>query len=51
MKNYKQDDVSVSQFHENLESRISALEYKIRQLPSDDNTYQDGASFFYLFQE
>lgn len=51
MKNYKQDDISVSQFHENLTSRIDALEIKIRQIPDDALTYQDGASFFMLFSE
>lgn len=49
MKNYKQDDISVSQFHENLLNRIDQLERKIRLIPNDDTTYQDGASFFYMF--
>lgn len=51
MKNYKQDDISVSQFHENLMSRIDQLERKIREIPNDDLAYQDGASFFYMFSE
>lgn len=51
MKNYKQDDISVSQFHENLMARIEALEIKIRQIPDDANTYQDGASFFMMFAD
>jgi len=49
MKNYKQDDITVSQFHENLMSRIDQLERKIREIPNDDLAYQDGASFFYMF--
>lgn len=49
MKDYKQDDISISQFHENLMSRIESLEIKIRQIPDDANTYQDGASFFMMF--
>ena len=49
MKDYKQDDISVSQFHENLQSRIDQLERKIRSIPNDDNLYQDGANFFYMF--
>lgn len=49
MKNYKQDDLTVSQFHENLQSRINYLERKIRQIPNDDEIYQDGASFFHMF--
>lgn len=32
MKNYKQDDISISQFHENLMNRIESLEIKIRQM-------------------
>lgn len=51
MKNYKQDDISVSQFHENLEKRIDALTYKIRQIPEDAQTYADGASFFMMFAD
>ena len=51
MKTYKHEDMTISNFHENLESRIEQLERKIRQLPSDSNTYEDGATFFYLFTE
>ena len=49
MKNYKQDDITISQFHENLMARIDQLERKIREIPNDDLSYQDGASFFYMF--
>lgn len=49
MKSYKQDDISVSQFHENLMSRIDQLERKIREIPNDEKVYEDGASFFYMF--
>ncbi|CDX03324.1 Hypothetical protein DPCES_3438 [Desulfitobacterium hafniense] len=51
MKNYKMDDITVSQFHENLMNRIEQLELKIRQIPNDDLTFQDGASFFYMFRD
>ena len=51
MKSYKQDDISVSQFHENLMARIDQLERKIREIPNDELAYQDGASFFYMFSE
>lgn len=51
MRNYKMDDISVSQFHENLMSRIDQLEIKIRQIPDDAAIYQDGASFFYMFAD
>ncbi|ABO48920.1 conserved hypothetical protein [Desulforamulus reducens MI-1] len=49
MKSYKQDDITVSQFHENLQSRIDQLERKIREIPNDEKVYEDGASFFYMF--
>ena len=49
MKSYKQDDITISQFHENLMARIDQLERKIREIPNDDLSYQDGASFFYMF--
>ncbi|KKQ06078.1 MAG: hypothetical protein US15_C0020G0012 [Candidatus Moranbacteria bacterium GW2011_GWF1_36_4] len=51
MKNMKFDDITVSQFHENLEKRIDSLTYKIRQIPDDAQTYADGASFFMLFAD
>lgn len=51
MKEYKTEDMTVSNFHENLESRIDQLERKIRQIPNDNQLYEDGASFFYLFTE
>jgi len=53
MKDYKNDDISISNFAENLQSRISQLEKKIRQIPSDDDavTSNDGGtSFVYMFK-
>ncbi len=48
MKDYKQDDMTISAFHENLLSRIDQLERKIRSMPvSEDNS---DTSFFMLFQ-
>jgi len=49
MKNYKTDDISISQFSENLNNRIDALDRKIRLIP-DDEGYNDGASFVYMFK-
>ncbi|WP_273484723.1 hypothetical protein [Desulforamulus ruminis] len=49
MKSYKQDDITVSQFHENLQSRIDQLERKIREIPNDEKVYEDGANYFYMF--
>jgi len=50
MKNYKNDDISISNFAENLQSRISQLEKKIRQIPNDDAIISnDGANFVYMF--
>lgn len=49
MKNYKTDDISISQFSENLNNRIDALDRKIRLIP-DDEGFNDGASFIYMFK-
>lgn len=49
MKNYKTDDISISQFSENLNNRIDALDRKIRLIP-DDTGFNDGASFVYMFK-
>lgn len=39
MKNYKSDDITVTDFAESLQNRIDQLEYKIRMMPTnDDNT-------------
>ena len=46
MKNYKEDDISVSQFAENLQNRIDQLERKIRQMADSDI---NDSSFFMLF--
>lgn len=47
MKNYKEDDISVSQFAENLQDRIEQLERKIRTMQTDDD--KDSDSSFFLF--
>lgn len=49
MKAYKTNDITVTQFSENLNNRIDALDRKIRLIP-DDNGYGDGASFEYMFK-
>ena len=49
MKSYKQDDISVSQFSENLQNRIDQLERKIRQMRIDDD--QPESNFFMLFNK
>jgi len=46
MKNYKEDDLSVSQFAENVQSRIDQLERKIRTMKNDDDVE---GNFFMLF--
>jgi len=53
MKNYKNEDVSIMDFAENIQNRISQLERKIRLLPSDDvsDNIADGASWTYMFRE
>lgn len=47
MKNYKQDDMSISTFSENIQARIEQLERKIRSMSNDDSR---DSSFFNLFQ-
>lgn len=48
MKDYKQDDMTITAFHENLLARIDQLESKIRRMPSSDD-FKD-SNFFMLFQ-
>lgn len=48
MKNYKLDDMTVLQFHENLMNRIDQLERKLRNMA--DNKEND-SSFFMLFSK
>lgn len=45
MKSIKVDDMTVSEFHENLMKRIDQLESKIRVMPSDNNN----SSIFMLY--
>lgn len=47
MKNYKQDDMTISAFAENIQSRIDQLERKIRSMSNDDH---NDTSFFNLFR-
>lgn len=47
MKNYKQDDMTVTEFSKQLQNRINQLEGKIRQMPVADG---DVSNFFNLFQ-
>ena len=53
MKNYKNENISIMDFAESIQSRISQLERKIRLLPSDDisDNIADGASWTYIFRE
>lgn len=48
MKSYKLDDMTISQFHENLLARIDQLEHKVRNLKTDEQVDND-SSFFMLF--
>ncbi|MEH7525815.1 hypothetical protein V7149_21475 [Bacillus sp. JJ1503] len=45
MKSYKLDDMTVSDFHENLLSRIDQLTRKIRTLKTDDEIQNNTNSF------
>ena len=46
MKTYKLDDMTVTDFHENLLNRIDQLERKIRQMKTDE---QEQTNVFMLF--
>lgn len=48
MKDYKQDDMTITAFHENLLARIDQLERKIRHMPVSDDI--SDSNFFILFQ-
>lgn len=50
MKDYKLDDMTVSQYHENLMARIDQLQAKIDKLQQEENTTND-TSFFMLFND
>lgn len=50
MKNYKHEDMTISQFHENLMTRIDQLERKIRKLKTDEQVANESI-FFMLFGE
>lgn len=50
MKSYKMDDMTVSDFHENLMNRIDQLERKIRTLKTDEQL-QNESNFFMLFAD
>lgn len=50
MKSYKMDDMTVSDFHENLLSRIDQLERKVRTLKTDEQI-QNETNFFMLFAD
>lgn len=51
MRNFKMEDMTISQFSENLQNRIDALDRKIRMIKDDNDTYTDGASFIYMFTD
>lgn len=50
MKSYKLDDMTVSQFHENLMARIDQLERKVRKLKTDEQAAND-THVFMLFNK
>jgi len=53
MKNYKNENISIMDFAESIQNRISQLERKIRLFPADDvgENIADGASWVYMFRE
>ncbi|MFB7303540.1 hypothetical protein [Heyndrickxia sporothermodurans] len=50
MKSVKLDDMTVSDFHENLLSRIDQMERKIRQLKTDEQIATE-SNFFMLYSD
>lgn len=46
LKDYKQDDISISSFSKNLQNRIEQLQNQIRIMPVDDN---EASNYFNLF--
>lgn len=46
LKDYKQDDISISSFSKNLQNRIEQLQNQIRIMPTDDS---EPSNFFNLF--
>ncbi|MBV4431588.1 hypothetical protein KM803_09600 [Clostridium tyrobutyricum] len=51
MRNLKNDDMSITQFSENLNNRIDALTRKIRLMSDNDSDDGTGGSFVYLFTD
>ncbi|RIJ65305.1 hypothetical protein [Rummeliibacillus sp. POC4] len=51
MKDYVIDDMTVSQFHENLMARIDQLQNKIDNLQVEDTNTTSDSSFFMLFAD
>ncbi|SKA94428.1 hypothetical protein SAMN05443428_1164 [Caloramator quimbayensis] len=53
MKNYKNEDISIMDFADSIQNRISQLERKIRLLPADEtaDNIADGANWTYIFRE
>ena len=51
MRNLKNDDMSITQFSENLNDRIDSLTRKIRLMSNNDSDDGTGASFVYLFTD
>lgn len=49
MKSIKVDDMTVSEFHENLMKRIDQLEGKVRDMPLDDDGSGTGGSYFIMY--
>lgn len=51
MKDYVIDDMTVSQFHENLMARIDQLQNKIDNLKEDVKSIESDSTFFMLFAD
>jgi len=49
MKNYKEDDITVSDFADSIQNRIGQLERKIRMMAVTDDSNSNNSKFM-LFQ-
>ena len=50
MKEYKTDDITITQFSDNLNARIDALDRKIRQIPDNNDITNDRVGFVNIFK-
>jgi len=50
MKNYKTEDISITHFHTNLQSRIDDLRRKIATMVNDEMVSENDATFVWIYK-